>query len=129
VRVDGFGSDWKYVTVTRSILFIEHLMDWGVHWAVFEPSGERHRHRRLVWTDLGRPPQRRTARMRPVARRQPAMGDASRSTAGGAHSGSRHRWAGCGLEPNDPPPASPLDVLLSRRDASRVGVPPQGGTP
>ena len=30
---------WKYVTVKRRTLFIEHSMDWDVHRAVFEPSG------------------------------------------------------------------------------------------
>ena len=40
-RVDGFSSKWKYVTVKRRILFIEHSMDWGAHRAVFEPIDER----------------------------------------------------------------------------------------
>jgi phage tail sheath protein FI len=37
---DGAGSDWKYVPVRRTALFIEESINRGTKWAVFEPNDE-----------------------------------------------------------------------------------------
>ncbi|HUR97572.1 MAG TPA: phage tail sheath subtilisin-like domain-containing protein [Pyrinomonadaceae bacterium] len=37
---DAFGSDWKYVAVRRTALFIENSIYRGLEWVVFEPNGE-----------------------------------------------------------------------------------------
>jgi Bacteriophage tail sheath protein len=34
-------SDWKYVNVRRLFIFLEHSLDNGTQWAVFEPNDER----------------------------------------------------------------------------------------
>lgn len=38
---DQFGSEWKYVPVRRTALFIEQSVSLGLAWAVFEPNDER----------------------------------------------------------------------------------------
>lgn len=35
--------DWKYVNVRRLYIYLEHSIDSGTQWAVFEPNGDRHR--------------------------------------------------------------------------------------
>jgi phage tail sheath protein FI len=37
---DGFASDWKYVPVRRTALFIEESLFRGTKWVVFEPNDE-----------------------------------------------------------------------------------------
>jgi phage tail sheath protein FI len=37
---DAIGSDWKYVPVRRTALFIEESLYRGTQWAVFEPNDE-----------------------------------------------------------------------------------------
>lgn len=37
---DARQSDWKYVLVRRTALFIEESVSRGLEWAVFEPNGE-----------------------------------------------------------------------------------------
>ena len=37
---DQRGSEWKYVSVRRTALFIEESLDRGTKWAVFEPNDE-----------------------------------------------------------------------------------------
>ena len=37
---DGHASDWKYVPVRRTALFLEQSLYAGTKWAVFEPNGE-----------------------------------------------------------------------------------------
>ena len=37
---DGLGSEWKYVPVRRTALFIEESIYRGLKWAVFEPNAE-----------------------------------------------------------------------------------------
>jgi phage tail sheath protein FI len=37
---DSLGSDWKYVPVRRTALFIEESVYRGLKWAVFEPNAE-----------------------------------------------------------------------------------------
>jgi uncharacterized protein len=34
-------SEWKYINVRRLFIFIEHSLDVGTQWAVFEPNDER----------------------------------------------------------------------------------------
>jgi phage tail sheath protein FI len=34
-------SEWKYVNLRRYFAFLEHSIDKGTQWAVFEPNGER----------------------------------------------------------------------------------------
>ncbi len=34
-------SEWKYINVRRLFIFIEHSLDIGTQWAVFEPNDER----------------------------------------------------------------------------------------
>src|SRR5262245_17143331 len=33
-------SDWKYVNVRRLFIFVEHSIDKGTQWVVFEPNAE-----------------------------------------------------------------------------------------
>jgi len=37
---DGFGSDWKYIPVRRTALFLEASLYRGTQWVVFEPNDE-----------------------------------------------------------------------------------------
>jgi phage tail sheath protein FI len=37
---DSLASEWKYVPVRRTALFLEASIDRGTKWAVFEPNGE-----------------------------------------------------------------------------------------
>lgn len=37
---DGFASDWKYIPVRRTALYIEESLSQGLQWAVFEPNEE-----------------------------------------------------------------------------------------
>jgi phage tail sheath protein FI len=37
---DNHGSEWKYVPVRRTALFIEESLRRGLQWAVFEPNDE-----------------------------------------------------------------------------------------
>jgi phage tail sheath protein FI len=37
---DETGSEWKYVPVRRTALFIEESVEHGTQWAAFEPNGE-----------------------------------------------------------------------------------------
>lgn len=39
-RVITSDSDWKYVNVRRLMIFIEHSLDRGLQWVVFEPNAE-----------------------------------------------------------------------------------------
>lgn len=39
-RVITSDSDWKYVNVRRLVIFIEHSLDRGLQWVVFEPNAE-----------------------------------------------------------------------------------------
>jgi uncharacterized protein len=39
-RVITSDSDWKYVNVRRLLIFIEHSIDRGLQWVVFEPNAE-----------------------------------------------------------------------------------------
>ncbi|PYS97805.1 MAG: phage tail sheath family protein [Acidobacteria bacterium] len=43
---DDLGSEWKYVSVRRTSLFIEESIYKGTQWAVFEPNDER------LWTAI-----------------------------------------------------------------------------
>jgi hypothetical protein len=38
-RTTTSDSDWKYVNVRRLLIYIEHSIDRGLQWAVFEPNG------------------------------------------------------------------------------------------
>jgi uncharacterized protein len=40
-RTMSSDQEWKYVNVTRLFLFIEHSIDKGTQWAVFEPNNRR----------------------------------------------------------------------------------------
>lgn len=37
---DISGSEWKYLTVRRTALFLQQSIELGTRWAVFEPNGE-----------------------------------------------------------------------------------------
>jgi hypothetical protein len=37
---ESLDPEWKYVNVRRYIAFLEHSIDDGTQWAVFEPNGE-----------------------------------------------------------------------------------------
>ncbi len=39
-RVITSDSDWKYVNVRRLMIFVEHSIDRGLQWVVFEPNAE-----------------------------------------------------------------------------------------
>jgi hypothetical protein len=40
-RIDTSHPDWKYVDVRRLLIYLEHSLDEGLQWAVFEPNDER----------------------------------------------------------------------------------------
>jgi hypothetical protein len=40
-RTASSDPEWKYVNVRRYFLYLEHSIDRGTQWAVFEPNGER----------------------------------------------------------------------------------------
>jgi uncharacterized protein len=40
-RTMSSDPDWKYVNVRRLLIFLEHSIDKGTQWAVFEPNNER----------------------------------------------------------------------------------------
>lgn len=40
-RTISSDPEWKYVNVRRLFVFIEHSIDKGTQWAVFEPNGDR----------------------------------------------------------------------------------------
>jgi phage tail sheath protein FI len=44
--VEGLASEWKYVPVRRTALFIEQSLSQGLQWAVFEPNNEP------IWTEV-----------------------------------------------------------------------------
>ena len=37
---DGFGSEWKYIPIVRTALYMEESLYRGLKWAVFEPNDE-----------------------------------------------------------------------------------------
>jgi uncharacterized protein len=39
-RTLSSDPEWKYVNVRRYFLYLEHSIDKGTQWAVFEPNGE-----------------------------------------------------------------------------------------
>lgn len=39
-RTLSSASEWKYVNVRRLLIFLEHSIDRGIEWAVFEPNAE-----------------------------------------------------------------------------------------
>jgi phage tail sheath protein FI len=39
-RTTAADPDWKYVSVRRYLAYLEHSIDRGLQWAVFEPNGE-----------------------------------------------------------------------------------------
>lgn len=38
--LDPAASEWTYVTIRRYLTYLEHSIDQGTQWAVFEPNGE-----------------------------------------------------------------------------------------
>jgi phage tail sheath protein FI len=40
-RTTSSDPEWKYVNVRRYFLYLEHSIDRGTQWSVFEPNGER----------------------------------------------------------------------------------------
>ena len=40
-RTTSSDPEWKYVNIRRYFLYLEHSIDNGTQWAVFEPNGER----------------------------------------------------------------------------------------
>ena len=40
VRLDGHASEWKYIPVRRTALYIEQSIYRGTQWVVFEPNDE-----------------------------------------------------------------------------------------
>jgi len=44
----GTDAEWKYVSVRRTSIFLEHSIDKGTRWAVFEPNAEP------LWAELRR---------------------------------------------------------------------------
>jgi phage tail sheath protein FI len=40
-RTTSSDPEWKYVNIRRYFLYLEHSIDKGSQWAVFEPNGER----------------------------------------------------------------------------------------
>jgi len=40
-RAAASDPQWKYVNVRRLLLYLEHSIDSGLEWVVFEPNGER----------------------------------------------------------------------------------------
>jgi uncharacterized protein len=47
-RTISSDPEWKYVAVRRYFLFLEHSVDRGTQWAVFEPNG------RILWDNVRR---------------------------------------------------------------------------
>jgi phage tail sheath protein FI len=47
-RTISSDPEWKYVNVRRLFIFIEHSIDKGTQWAVFEPNGPR------LWANIRR---------------------------------------------------------------------------
>ena len=45
-RTMSSDPEWKYVNVRRYFAYLEHSIDQGTQWAVFEPNGER------LWADM-----------------------------------------------------------------------------
>lgn len=43
---DDFASEWKYIPVRRTALFIEESLHNGLQWVVFEPNGE------VLWSQM-----------------------------------------------------------------------------
>ena len=39
-RTISSDPEWKYVNVRRYMIYLEHTVDRGTQWAVFEPNGE-----------------------------------------------------------------------------------------
>lgn len=39
-RIDTSDPDWKYVDVRRLLIYLEHSLDQGLQWAVFETNDE-----------------------------------------------------------------------------------------
>lgn len=65
--LDTSDPDWKYVSVRRLLIYLEHSIDEGTQWAVFEPNGEP------LWAAVGstqhhRLPVRRVAGTRVAGR-------------------------------------------------------------
>ena len=40
-RTMSSDPEWKYVNVRRLFIYLEHSIDKGTQWAVFEPNNER----------------------------------------------------------------------------------------
>ena len=40
-RTTSQDPDWKYVNIRRYLIYLEHSIDNGTQWAVFEPNGEQ----------------------------------------------------------------------------------------
>ncbi len=40
-RTTSSDPEWKYINIRRYFLYLEHSIDRGTQWAVFEPNGER----------------------------------------------------------------------------------------
>ena len=40
IGCDQYASEWKYIPVRRTALFIEKSLMWGLQWVVFEPNDE-----------------------------------------------------------------------------------------
>jgi phage tail sheath protein FI len=47
-RTISSDPEWKYVNIRRYFAYLEHSLDKGTQWAVFEPNGE------LLWANLKR---------------------------------------------------------------------------
>ena len=47
-RTISSDPEWKYVNLRRYFIYLEHSIDRGTQWAVFEPNGER------LWANVRR---------------------------------------------------------------------------
>ena len=47
-RTKSSDPEWKYVNIRRYFAYLEHSIDRGTQWAVFEPNGER------LWANVRR---------------------------------------------------------------------------
>jgi phage tail sheath protein FI len=47
-RIDATDPEWKYVNLRRFLIYLEHSIDEGTQWAVFEPNGEE------LWAEVRR---------------------------------------------------------------------------
>ena len=47
-RTIASGPEWKYVNLRRYIAYLEHSIDKGTRWAVFEPNGDQ------LWANVRR---------------------------------------------------------------------------